>query len=231
MYSRNPSKPKFIELKPMPDQAGSRNPPSVLITIERNRTEDVVRHARKTIRPMQYLLRGYCFMARRVNYPGKSSDSSTPDLYNLRVTCAGVSKSTKSLQGPRPLWMEPIELKVTLFSDSTKENPTIEPITVAIAKEGTYFGATDLGKAVCVYTNMRRKDNLGNWEPYLLQPQWIKVIGGTYGNQKIAEILVAFELMLWKERDKPELRARNMWPAIEDTFDRKKDFCKLRKAL
>ena len=45
MYSRNPSKPKFIELKPMPDQAGSRNPPSVLITIERNRTEDVVRHA------------------------------------------------------------------------------------------------------------------------------------------------------------------------------------------
>jgi len=229
----NPSKPRYVALNPMPGNAQSRNPPSVLITLERNRSEDVVRHARKIIKPMVYLLRAYVFMARHISYRDKSPDAE-PDSFSLRVACAGVSKVTKEHRGPRPVWMTPVELKVTLFSDSAKENPTIEPITVTLVRSGTTFDAMlrnmDLGKAVCTYTQLRKKDNLGNWEPYSLMPQWIKVFGGQYGNQQVGELLVGFELQLWKERDRPDLKARNMWPQLEDRFLRKEHFCRLRKA-
>lgn len=224
----NPSKPKFIALESMPDNAGNRNPPSVLITIEKNRTEDVVRHSRKTIKPMVYIVRAYCFLARNIKYEGMRSDVE-PEHYGLRITCAGVSRNTEMLKGPRPLWFLPLDLKVILCSDSTKETPTIEPITVTLVQGASMFN-TDLGKAVCVYTHMRRKDTLGNWEPYTLKPQWVKAFGGTHGNQCIGEVLIAFELMLWKHRDEIKLQPREMWPQPESTFSKKEHFCCLKKA-
>jgi len=224
----NPSKPMFIALELMPDNARSRNPPSVLISIERHRSDDVVRHSRKVIKPMVYIMRSYCFMARNISYDGMRQDGEARN-YGLRVSCAGMSKTTPFLKGPRPLWMQHQDMRVVLCSDSTKEAPTIEPITVSLVEEGSVFNG-DLGKAICVYTHLRRKDNLGKWEPYSLSPQWIRVHGGTYGNKPVGEILIAFELMLWKHRDDLHLQPRNMWPQPEDAFDKRDHLCRLRKA-
>jgi len=154
---------------------------------------------------------------------------SSPDDFGLRVACAGMSKTTKFLQGPRPLWMQPMDLKVILCSDSPKEPPTIEPITVTLVHGGTLL-SSDLGKAVCVYTHMRQRDNLNNWEPYTLDPQWVRVFGGPYGQDAVGEVLIGFELLLWKFRDEMKLQCREMWPQPEGVFDRTEHFCCLRKA-
>merc|ERR1719221_2070752 len=114
----------------MPDNATSSTSASVLITVERNRSDDVVRHNRKIVRPMIYIVRSYCFMARYISYEGMRLDREA-GLYALRFSCAGMSKTTEFKQGPRPLWMQHQDMRVVLCSDSTKADPTIEPITVA----------------------------------------------------------------------------------------------------
>merc|ERR1719445_1420463 len=66
----NPAKPQFHPLTPMPDQADAGcASASVLVTIERSPTEDIVRHARKMVKPMMYIVRSYCFMARGIQGP------------------------------------------------------------------------------------------------------------------------------------------------------------------
>eukprot|EP00928_Gymnodinium_smaydae_P060892 TRINITY_DN4477_c1_g4_i1.p1 TRINITY_DN4477_c1_g4~~TRINITY_DN4477_c1_g4_i1.p1 ORF type:complete len:1271 (+),score=262.51 TRINITY_DN4477_c1_g4_i1:2895-6707(+) len=224
----NPSKPRFIALDTMPDQARTRNPPSVLMTIEIHHADDVVRHSRKQIKPMVYIVRAYCFMARHIKYEGMRQDVE-PSNYGLRVACAGMSQTTKMLPGPRPTWMKPINLKVILCSDSTKEPPTIEPITLTLSEAGTFFNG-DIGKAVAVYTHMRQKDSVGKWEPFELRPQWIKLYGGTYSNKPVAEVLVCFDLLLWKNRDDAKLQPREMWPQPEDMYDKSEHFSCLKKA-
>lgn len=223
----NPGKPKFFALDAMPDLAGSRNPPAVLMVIEKHHTDDVLRHARKRIQPMVYILRTYLFAARNISYEGMRPDLE-PDFLRCRISCAGMVGVTGKKQGPRPLFMEVLDLKVILSSESTKVTPTIEPITVTLMKEETW-GNRDVGKAVCVYTHLRKRDMLYNWEKYDLRPQWVKVKGGAYGNQAVGEILVAFELLLWKDRDVPKLQPREMWPQPSEAFDPRNHFCQLRK--
>lgn len=225
----NPSKPRFIALEPMPGRSQTRIPPSVLITIEKHPSDDVVRHLRRRIKPMLYIVRAYCFLARQIKYDGMSTEAGEPDEYGLRVTCAGVSRTTQLLAGPRPMWMQPLDLKVILCSDSPKEPPTIEPVAVTLVRGGSIVNS-DLGKAVCVYTHMRQRDNLGQWEPYSLDPQWIKVFGGTYGKDAVGEVLIGFELMLWKFREEMRLQPRQMWPQPEEIYDRAEHLCCLRKA-
>mmetsp|Transcript_85297 Transcript_85297/g.241700 ORF Transcript_85297/g.241700 Transcript_85297/m.241700 type:complete len:1647 (-) Transcript_85297:29-4969(-) len=222
-----PSKPRFLALEPMPDKAMSRNPPSVLITIEKHNSEDVVRHTRRTIKPMYYIMRAYCFLARRIEHDGMRVDAE-PEQYGLRVGCAGVSRTTELLHGPRPLWMQRLDLRVVLCSDSPKEAPTIGPITVTLVQNTTLLSG-DLGQAKCIYTHMRKRDALSKWEPYRLEPQWIKVHGGTTG-KACGEVLIAFELLQWKHRDEVQLQPRLMWPQPEEEFDEREHFSCLRKA-
>lgn len=225
----NPAKPKFYPLETMPDMAAaSSNPPSVLMTIETYGQDDVPRHSRKIIKPMIYIVRAYVFMARNITYAGMRPDAEPDDL-QLRVTCAGISSCTKLIKGPRPLWMEARDLRVILCSDSTREPPTIEPITLTLMQGGSLYNGS-LGKAVCVYTHMRQKNSLQKWEPFDLRPQWVKCFGGTYGNQSVGEVLVAFELLLYRNRDEVSLQPRSMWPQREEVFDKTKHFSCLRKA-
>jgi len=225
----NPMKPRFVALEALPDLKGRiRSPPSVLIAIERHSTDDVVRHMRKSIKPLPYIVRAYCFLSRHIKHEDLRYDCE-PSSYALRVSCAGMSMSTEMAQGPRPRWMQSLDLKVILCSDSPKVPPTIEPITVTLM-EGQTLRNYDLGKAVCVYTHMRRRDNLHNWEPYTLEPQWVQVLGGKYGQQAVGEILVAFELFLWRDRDELKLQPKEMWPQPEEVFDRRYHFSRLRKA-
>jgi hypothetical protein len=224
----NPSKPKYLALLPMPGNAMNLTPPSVLVVIEQHTTDDLVRHSRKNIKPMIYIIRSYVFLGRNLTYEGMRTDVD-PDFFSVRVNCAGMSHSTPMLQGPRPSWMKPVELRVILCSDSTKTEPTIEPITLTLMRGGTVSNV-DMGKAVAVYTHIRSKDQTGKWAPFDLQPQWIKLFGGLYGNQCMGQILVAFELLLAKYQDDTRLAPRLMWPQPEESFCPKEHLCKLRKA-
>jgi hypothetical protein len=222
----NPSKPRYLALEPMSFNSQQRLPGSVLVVIDQSPTDDVVRHNRKNVKPMQYIVRAYIFMARNI-----TTDSMKN--YAVRVSCAGVSKSTAELREVRPMWMKALDLKVTLSSDHPKEPPTMEPITITLCDQSTTIvgkSQTDLGKAVCQYEYMRQLDNMGNWEPFRLRPQWIKLFGGSYGGKDCAEVLLAFELLQWKCRSNPELVAKPMWPVSESEFDNRKHFARLRKA-
>merc|ERR1719247_1361344 len=77
---------------------------------------------------------------------------------------------------------------------------------------------------------MRKKDTLGAWEPYHLNPQWIQLFGGQYGNKPVAEVLVGFELLMWKNREEPQLSPREMWPQPESLYDPAEHYCRLKQA-
>jgi len=69
-----PTKPKFLALEAMPGQQTSTGA-SILITVEYNHTDDVIRHRRKQVRPMLYIVRCYAFMARSIDYPGADPEA------------------------------------------------------------------------------------------------------------------------------------------------------------
>jgi hypothetical protein len=222
----NPSKPRYIPLKSMHDNSKQRLPAAVLAAVDYSKSDDVIRHNRKNVKPMQYIVRAYVFMAREIRTHERKS-------YALRVSCAGVSKSTAILEEVRPQWMECVDLKVTLCSDHPKEPPTMEPITITLCDQTKAFGRrahVDMGKAVCQYEYMRQKDNMNKWEPFKLAPQWVKIKGGAYGGTTVGEALLAFELLQWKTRNETELRAKHMWPVPENEFDPNVHFASLRKA-
>jgi len=221
----NPAKPRFMSMEPMPYNTHQRSPASLLIVIERYASDDVTRHNRKNVKPMAYIVRAYVFMGRSI----KTGHDTGLLNYGVRVACAGVSKSTDGRPEVRPMWMQPLELKVTLSSDHPKEPPTMEPLVVTLFDKSS-LGNKDIGKTVCTYEYMRQKDNMGKWEPFKLRPQWIKLMGGSYGGRTIGEVLVAFELLQFKSREDPELQSREMWPQGEDQYDTKKHFAKLKKA-
>jgi len=222
----NAARPRFLALEPMPGVKTVNTGASVLITIEYYHTDDVLRHRRKDVRPMLYIVRAYCFMARNIN---DGSGSDEPGSYSLRVLCSGMTSKTTTLQQVRPLWMQHLDIKVVLFSDSRSEPPTVEPITVSLISEGG-ISSTEIGKASCVYTLMRKKDTLDKWEPYNLNPQWIQVFGGSYGNMPVGEVLIGFELLMWKNREEPKLAPREMWPQPEDNFTEGQHYCRLKQA-
>jgi hypothetical protein len=213
----NPCRPKFYALEPMPYNAKQlKLPISVLLSLEHHVTDDVNRHNRKSIRQMSYIVRAYVFMARNI-----SSQAAEAEAYSLRVSCAGVTKYTDPDNRVRPMWMKNIDLMVKLMSDHPKEPPTMEPITVALVVRGT-MGINalekDIGKVVCKYEYMRQKDNMGRWETYQLQPQWVEVRGGSYGSIVTGEVLIAFELLHFRYWDEPELKPKELWPQLTDLF-------------
>lgn len=227
MYDHgSPAKPGFLAMEPMPDCAVNRTAPSVLISIERHNSDNVQRHNRRMIRPMVYIVRSYCFLARKIDHEGMTQDAE-PSHYGLRVSCTGISRTTEMLQGPRPMWMQHMDMRVILCSDSVQEAPTIEPMTVTLVEQGMF--GSDLGQAVCVYSHLRRKDNLGRWNPYKLEPQWIE-IKEPNGGRVVGEVLIAFELLLWKHREEQALQPKDMWPQEEASFDPKTHLCRLKKA-
>ena len=89
------------------------------------------------------------------------------------------------------------------------------------------FPGSDVGKAVCRYTYMRQRDALGDWEPYALEPQWVRVFGGQYNTKASGSVCVAFELL--RKRDAPELPAANMWPRDELLYQPSIDFCRMKR--
>jgi len=204
----------------------ARIPGSVLMVIEHFTTDDVPRHNRRTVKPMVYIVRAYVFMARNIKV-----DTAGANLA-LRVACAGISKTTEPEFGQvRPMWMKPLELRVTLCSDHPKEPPTMEPITVTLLDSRTVLGVKadrDIGKTVCTYEYMRQKDNMGRWEPFRLKPQWVQLFGGNYGSVAMGEVLIGFELLHSKFR--ADLPAIQMWPVSEEEFNATKHFSKLKKA-
>lgn len=242
-YGR-PPEPRFLSLNSMPNQASSLTQPSVLMALERHNTDTVQRQQRKAFKSMIYLVRAYCFMARNIAWD-VSAQGSTPEDFVLRVSCSGISKTTtKAKAGPRPVWMEPVDLKLILLSHSTKEKPRMEPITVHLSKSSSLY-TTDMGKAVCQYNDMRKQDSVGAWNEYELRPQWINVYGGKYNRTPMGEVLVAFEMMLWSNRDDLKLQQRSMWPYVQldrreaqlqlsrsfdDDISRPEGFCQLKKA-
>jgi hypothetical protein len=197
-----PSKPRSFALTPMPGAwlpgadlaSGGKQPttrPTVLMSIERSDGElilDSDRQDRVNVVPQTYLLRAYVFMARYI----QDRDLELKDKLKLKVMCAGVSQSTRELGGPiRPLWMSSLQLKLSLVSDHPKEPPSSEPISLSLeTSEGKVLGATS-----CVYDYMRRKDGMGNWESFELQPQWVKLFGGAFNKSAKGEVLIAFELL------------------------------------
>ncbi|CAJ1443049.1 unnamed protein product, partial [Effrenium voratum] len=219
-----PVKPRSIPLQAVKDGFS----PSILLAVKTTRKNaDDARCVRKPVKPMVYLLRAYCFGARRLQHSALRHDAEAGDI-GLTVSCGGTSKRTEAVPGPRPQWMQPVELKILLCSDSTREAPATEPVTVSLWQGGQVTN-TDLGKAVCVYSHMRRKDEGGRWEPYHLTPQWIKLFGDQGGGQHVGSVLIAFELMLFKHRHEPPLAPRGMWPEPPETFSRM-SFCRLRRA-
>eukprot|EP00927_Polykrikos_kofoidii_P027847 TRINITY_DN24386_c0_g1_i2.p1 TRINITY_DN24386_c0_g1~~TRINITY_DN24386_c0_g1_i2.p1 ORF type:complete len:1500 (-),score=279.92 TRINITY_DN24386_c0_g1_i2:156-4655(-) len=216
---QNPSKPRFLAMDPMPYNTTQRLPCSVLMVIDRHTTDDVPRHNRKNVRPMAYICRAYVFIGRNIF----NSDRANLPSYALRVACAGISLSTEERQEVRPKWMQMLELKLTLMSDHPKEPPTMEPITVTLCEQVT--GITggkrqkDLGKTVCTYEYLRRMNDMDEWEPYRLNPQWIKIYGGEYGSKTAGDVLIAFELLQWRHQSK--LDPPKMWPKMQE--DSKKD--------
>lgn len=227
----NPSRPKWYSLKGMPWNGASRIPPSVLIAIEQHHTSDLVRQNRKHVKSYSYILRAYCFLARSIERRGDEAPR-----YCLRVTCAGLSKTTKEISNVRPTWMECLSVKIVLYSDTPKTAPSMEPITVSLVERGIFRFDYDIGKAICEYTYMRRQNNLGEWEPYKLQPQWIEVHGGQYGTKKVGEVLIAFEMLSWKNREKAALEAKDMWPFYDPENERPREYnsvahlCRIRRA-
>jgi len=216
---RRPSRPKFYPLTPMPGAV--MNPVSVLITVECSRTEDIARHARSMVKPMMYVVRTYAFLARNIEFETQGC------TYALRAVCAGRSKETAFKSGPRPRFMRAINLDVLLYSDSQKAPPVIEPICLELLeKRGSSI--RKIGSATCVYTHMRQKSNTGVWQPYVLQPQWVKINGTSFGAQVVGEALIAFELLLYKF--KRELEPADMMPKPDPEYNRMKHFCRLRKA-
>ena len=53
----------------------------------------------------------------------------------------------------------------------------------------------------------------------------IKTVRGVWG-----EMLVAFELLLYKHRHEPSLGPRDMWPHPSESFDERHHICRLRRA-
>jgi len=109
----------------------------------------------------------------------------------------------------------------------------MEPITVTLCDQKAILGGKsqrDIGKTVCTYEYMRQRDNMNKWEPYRLQPQWIKLMGGSYGGKMVGQVLIAFELLQWKYRDDPELQCKEMWPVDEEEYMPFKHFSRSRKA-
>ena len=220
-------RPQSIPLHPLlnSDSGGSA---SVLIALRSTFQNADSRSLRKQVKPMVYLLRAYCFTARQVQHSTIRHDTEA-GKFGLTVSCTGMSKRTEAMTGPRPRWMQPLELKILLCSDSTREPPATEPITVVLWQGGQVTNL-DLGKAVCVYSHMRRKDDAGKWEPYILSPQWIKLFGDQNGSRCVGEILVAFELLLFKHRHEPSLGPKDMWPQPLERFDERHHICRLRRA-
>eukprot|EP00930_Biecheleria_cincta_P032374 TRINITY_DN22471_c0_g1_i1.p1 TRINITY_DN22471_c0_g1~~TRINITY_DN22471_c0_g1_i1.p1 ORF type:complete len:1474 (-),score=230.31 TRINITY_DN22471_c0_g1_i1:26-4447(-) len=226
----DPSKPRFVPLELIPGYgSGSQASPSVLLAISwtKDLKEARSRSARKVVKPMVYVLRAYCFMARNINYKGIRRDVPGEHL-GLKVSCAGMAQRTRAEQGPRVRWMQPLELRIVLSSDSRNEEPASEPILLTLWGGGAVTNF-DIGKAVCVYSKLRLKNARAKWEPYHLMPQWIKLFGGPSGSC-VAEVLIAFELLLAKHRHEPALEPKDMWPAPPPLFEKAKHFCSLRKA-
>jgi len=226
--SGNPGKPRFYALQPMPQFGGQTKPASVLVLIEQH-TKDEVRHNRKHVMPRDYIVRAYIFMARNIQ-------AQHPASFNLQVSCAGAYVKTEAREEVRPMWMVMKAMKVTLCSDHERKPPTMEPIVVALYEnKSSIMSETFVGKAVCTYEYMRQKDSMNEWEPFRLNPQWIQLMGGSYGAKLMGEVLVCFELLAFKDSTLSEatLAPKPMWPADPDDCESGVDknyFCKLRKA-
>eukprot|EP00931_Biecheleriopsis_adriatica_P114550 TRINITY_DN9037_c0_g1_i2.p1 TRINITY_DN9037_c0_g1~~TRINITY_DN9037_c0_g1_i2.p1 ORF type:complete len:1451 (+),score=280.29 TRINITY_DN9037_c0_g1_i2:132-4484(+) len=224
----NPGKPVFLALERIGQGVAHRASISCLVSIGHTRKVTVQRSMRKEVKPMVYALRAYCFMARNITYPGKRNDTEASDL-SLTVSCAGTANSTKPFKGPRPAWMEMLELRTILCSVSSLEVPLAEPITVTLSESGQMVTA-DIGKAVCQYTQMRKKDAKGKWEHFRLLPQWVQVFGGNTGNLVVGEICIAFEMILYRSRAEAQVKPLDMWPQLEEEYDPRKHISKLKKA-
>lgn len=211
----NPAKPRFVQLEPMPYNIKQTSPASILIVLEQTtRVPPKVKHNRKDVKPMQYCVRAYIFMARNI-------DAEHPQDFRVRVHCAGVGKTTKATRGEvRPNFMQMLDLPVWFCSDHAQEPPTVEPITVTL-EQGSGPLAIDHSKASCFYEYMRQRDSMKNWEPFELNPQWIQLFGGQYASKPKAELLVAFEMLLakdWNQESKePDLEPKSMWPVDDDS--------------
>eukprot|EP00397_Hematodinium_sp_SG-2012_P002251 GEMP01002257.1.p1 GENE.GEMP01002257.1~~GEMP01002257.1.p1 ORF type:complete len:1429 (+),score=308.39 GEMP01002257.1:138-4424(+) len=219
----NPAVPMFLALNPMPWNSVQRHPASCLLTIEHFLSDDVQRHHRKQIRAMNYCIRVYVFMARRI----RNQNDAEPN-YFVRVSCTGSVSETKIRKEQRPIFMQCVELSVTLMCDHPKKPPTLEPITVHLCNDEGVFNKVDIGKAVCRYTYLRRKNVLQKWEPFDHRPQWVELYGGKYNSLKVGEILLSFELL--RKKDAPELLPAHMYPVPEDSFDASLHLTKLKKA-
>ena len=163
--------PSFIPIKPINATDNYVSPSaSVLLTLERFHTDDLIRHARKRVSYQNYVLRSYIYMARKVVYEGYA----LPNL-SVRVSCAGNQISTKTEESNvRPTWMQMLELNITLLTDHPKKPPTMEPISVALENEaGSLSSKEDLGRALCRISYMRQKDDLGEWEPFEVRKNFI----------------------------------------------------------
>ncbi|CAK0800192.1 unnamed protein product [Prorocentrum cordatum] len=206
-----PARPRYVPLLPVPGAKSQRVAPSVLIVLEQHGTDNIRRAPRRVVQPTVYCLRAYIFMARNV-HSGPNANCA------VRVSCAGISKSTRPQQGVRPTWMTPVDLKVTLQSDRKLHGgaPSMEPIQLTLVDQGgRALGAqdADLGQAVCQYEHVRQtRGASGEWEPYRLDPQWINLYGGTFGSRVVGQVLVTFELLEWKHLGDPGLRPAPMWP-------------------
>lgn len=218
-------KPRSISLESVSHEVSS---PSVLIAIKKTRNFTAPRNARKPVQPMVYLLRAYCFTARSIKHSNIRNDQDTAS-FGLTVSCTGMSKRTKAVAGPRPMWMQPLEVKILLCSDSTREAPATEPINVTLWQQGQVM-SSDVGKATCIYSHMRKRDVTGRWEPFYLSPQWIKLYGEQGSSRHVGSLLIGFELLLFKHRHEPFLAAKDMWPHSKETYDQRHHLCRLRKA-
>ncbi|CAE7620239.1 OTOF [Symbiodinium sp. CCMP2592] len=220
-------KPVSIPLHPLLNSNAGASA-SVLVSLRSTFQNADSRSLRKPVKPMVYLLRAYCFTARQIQHSSIRRDIMA-GKFGVTVACTGMSRRTEAIAGPRPMWMQAVELKILLCSDSTREPPATEPISVSLWQEGQVRNL-ELGKAVCVYSHMRRKDDAGRWEPYILKPQWIKLFGDQNGSRCVGEMLVAFELLLYKHRHEPSLGPRDMWPHPSESFDERHHICRLRRA-
>lgn len=219
--SGKPALPKYFPLETLPHAKQRRIRPSILIVIEQTGGEgEVMRHNRRRIHPTAYIVRAYIFMARSIL-------RDEPQDYAVRVSCASVSETTNARHEVRPLWMEVLSLKVMLNADHPHEPPTMEPISLTLCSRGIGFDK-DIAETIAIYTHMRRKDGRGVFEPFRLEPQWVVLKGGQYKGRTEAELLVAFELLRWRDRD--EVKAKEMWPVGEQEFEEDRHFCKLLKA-
>ena len=203
--------PTFFPIKPVVATDGLVSPQSsILMTLERSTTDDIARHARKRVSYNQYVLRSYIYMARNCSFDGYH----LPNL-SVNVSCAGSSKATKiENSNVRPTWMQMIKQEVTLLTDHPKKPPTMEPIVVSLVNNAGVMSGEDLGKALCKISYMRQKDDLGEWEPFDVRPQWVKLWGGKYGSKYAGDILVAFELV--RKNIEEELPVIDMWPKLRD---------------